>query len=129
MDVNMVRSNTANVRKCYCNSVVPPSNVMTFLPCVTEADVLSFNGSSLVQWDLQREPLSALKESIRFRFKTNQANGVVMYSRGTQNDYFAMQMRENRLLLNINLGKLTSMIYCLLLLFIFALTIIYSPCL
>lgn len=54
--------------------------------------------------DLMREPVSALKESIRFRFKTNQANGVVMYSRGTQNDYFAMQMRENRMLLNINLG-------------------------
>lgn len=65
---------------------------------------MSFNGSSLVLMDLMREPVSALKESIRFRFKTNQANGVLMYSRGTQNDYFAMQMRENRMLLNINLG-------------------------
>ncbi|XP_026281799.1 neurexin-4 isoform X3 [Frankliniella occidentalis] len=73
--------------------------------CEYESDVLSFNGTSLVTWDLQRDPLSAIKESIRFRFKTNQANGVVMYSRGTQNDYFAMQMRENRMLLNINLGS------------------------
>ncbi|XP_034248929.1 neurexin-4 isoform X1 [Thrips palmi] len=73
--------------------------------CEYESDVISFNGTSLVHMDLMREPVSALKESIRFRFKTNQANGVVMYSRGTQNDYFAMQMRENRMLLNINLGS------------------------
>ena len=39
-----------------------------------------------------------------FRFKTNKENGVLVYSRGSQGDYIALQLVENRLLLNINLG-------------------------
>lgn len=54
-----------------------------------------------------REPISAARESIRFRFKTSQANGVLMYSRGTQGDYIALQLRDNRMLLNIDLGSRT----------------------
>ena len=38
------------------------------------------------------------------RFKTNSENGVILYSRGSQGDYIALQLVENRLLLNINLG-------------------------
>jgi hypothetical protein len=51
-----------------------------------------------------RDPISASRESIKFRFKTNVANGVLMYSRGTQGDYVALQLRDNRMLLNIDLG-------------------------
>lgn len=53
-----------------------------------------------------RDPISAYRESIRFRMKTSQANGVILYSRGTQGDYLALQLRDNRMLLNIDLGKL-----------------------
>lgn len=63
-----------------------------------------FNGTALLKWDLMREPVSALRESIRFRFKTTSPNGVVLYSRGTQGDYIALQIRDNRMLLNIDLG-------------------------
>jgi contactin associated protein-like 2 len=55
--------------------------------------------------DLLRNPISASRETIQFRFKTSTANGILMYSRGTQGDYFALQLRENRMILNINLGK------------------------
>lgn len=65
---------------------------------------MHFNGSALVRLDLLRDPISASRESIRFRLKTSHANGVVMYSRGTQGDYLALQLRDNRLLLNIDLG-------------------------
>ena len=41
---------------------------------------------------------------IRFRFKTNDENGVLLYAKGTEDDYFAPQLVGNRLLLNINLG-------------------------
>lgn len=37
--------------------------------------------------------------------KTSQANGVILYSRGTQGDYLALQLRDNRMLLNIDLGS------------------------
>nr|CAD7258923.1 unnamed protein product [Timema shepardi] len=74
--------------------------------CDYVADNLYFNGTALVRWDLMRDPISATRESIRFRLKTTAANGVLIYSRGTQGDYVALQLRDNRLLLNIDLGKL-----------------------
>jgi contactin associated protein-like 2 len=67
---------------------------------------LFFNGSSLVSLDLLRDPIAAIRESIRFRFKTSNANGIVMYSRGTQGDYIALQLKENQMILNMNLGRL-----------------------
>lgn len=74
------------------------------------ADNLYFNGSSYVRWDLLRHPISASRETIRFRFKTNYADGAILYGRGSQGDYFALQMRDNRMLLNIDLGNSISLI-------------------
>jgi contactin associated protein-like 2 len=66
---------------------------------------LYFNGSSLVSLNLLRDPISALKENLKFRFKTSHANGLILYSRGTQGDYIALQLKENQMILNMNLGK------------------------
>ncbi|XP_076180729.1 neurexin-4 isoform X1 [Ptiloglossa arizonensis] len=73
--------------------------------CNYVSDVLSFNGSSLLRYDLLREPIETDRHFIRFRFKTNNADGVLMYSRGTQGDYIALQLKDNRMLLNIDLGS------------------------
>ncbi|XP_014482279.1 PREDICTED: neurexin-4 isoform X1 [Dinoponera quadriceps] len=73
--------------------------------CEYVSDVVAFNGSSLVRMDLLREPIETDRHFIRFRFKTNNADGVLMYSRGTQGDYIALQLRDNRMLLNIDLGS------------------------
>ena len=67
-------------------------------------DVLHFNGKSMIKRDLSRHPVTSIRDSFRFRFKTNNENGVILYSRGSQGDYIALQMVESRLLLNINLG-------------------------
>lgn len=72
---------------------------------VTEADNMYFNGTALLKYDLFRDQIVALSESIKFRFKTTSANGVLLYSRGTQGDFLALQLRDNQLLLNIDLGK------------------------
>ena len=48
--------------------------------------------------------MASLRDTVRLRFKTNHENGVILYSRGSQGDYIALQLVENRLLLNINLG-------------------------
>lgn len=65
-----------------------------------------FNGTALLKTDLLRDPIYSSRESIRFRFKTSTANGILLYSKGTQGDYIALQLRDNRMLLNIDLGKL-----------------------
>lgn len=70
-----------------------------------EADDMYFNGTALLMLNLLRDPISASRENIRFRFKTSAANGILLYSRGTQGDYIALQMRDNQLLLNIDLGN------------------------
>lgn len=69
------------------------------------SDNVYFNGTSLVSFDLLRDPIAATRETIRFRFKTSVANGIILYSRGTQGDYIALQMKENRLILNMDLGS------------------------
>lgn len=74
-----------------------------FTPLVS--DVLNFNSTSLARLDLLRDPIAASYESIRFRFKTSNANGIVLYSRGTQGDYIALQLKDNRMVLNIDLGS------------------------
>ncbi|XP_045766174.1 neurexin-4 isoform X1 [Maniola jurtina] len=76
--------------------------------CDYVADTLYFNGTSLVKVDLLRDPISATRETVKFRFKTSVASGALMYSRGTQGDYIALQLRDNRLVLNIDLGSGTS---------------------
>ncbi|KAJ8665187.1 hypothetical protein QAD02_006849 [Eretmocerus hayati] len=73
--------------------------------CEYSPNVLYFNESSLLRWDLRREPLEIERHSLRFRFKTSHADGVLMYSRGSQGDYFALQLRDNRMLLNLDLGS------------------------
>ena len=70
-----------------------------------------FNGSSLVKWDLKSEPISATRKSLRFRLTTAYAAGVVLYSRGTQGDFIALQLRQNRFILNIDLGNFIMIIY------------------
>lgn len=75
--------------------------------CPYISDTLYFEGTqtSYIERDLHRYPISSRRDLIRFRFKTNQENGVLLYSRGSQEDYIALQLVENRLLLNINLGS------------------------
>lgn len=109
MDVNMVGTSFPNLQLFLLNHIL--AHRFTHFMFFSESDVLAFNGSSIVRWDLMREPVSAIKESIRFRFKTNQANGVLLYSRGTQNDYIAMEMKENRMCLNINLGMVCTIMF------------------
>lgn len=74
--------------------------------CDYYAETLFFNGTSLVSLDLLREPISASRETMQFRFKTSHANGVLMYSKGTQGDFLALQLYENKMILNLKLGKL-----------------------
>ncbi|XP_038122350.1 neurexin-4 isoform X1 [Culex quinquefasciatus] len=72
--------------------------------CGYESDNIYLNGTSLIRYDLLRDPIAATRETIRFRFKTAVANGVLLYSRGTQGDFFALQIKDNRMILNLNLG-------------------------
>lgn len=73
--------------------------------CEYYAETLFFNGTSLVTLDLLRDPISASRETIQFRFKTSFENGILMYSKGTQGDFLALQLYQNKMILNMKLGE------------------------
>lgn len=73
--------------------------------CAYVADVLYFNGSALLKRDLTQDPITSRRDNIQFRFRTNRADGVLLYSRGSQGDILAMQLVQNKMLLNIDLGS------------------------
>ena len=73
--------------------------------CNYVADVLYFNGSALLKRDLTLDPITSRRDNIQFRFRTNRADGVLLYSRGSQGDILAMQLVQNKMLLNIDLGS------------------------
>ena len=72
---------------------------------ITVADVLYFNGSAMIKRDLTEDPITSRRDSIQFRFRTNRADGVLLYSHGSQGDILALQLINNRMLLNIDLGS------------------------
>jgi contactin associated protein-like 2 len=75
-----------------------------FYGCDYLPDVLYFTGKAIIRRDLSKHPVTSLRDSLRLRFRTNSENGILVYARGSQGDYLALQLAENRLMLNINLG-------------------------
>lgn len=73
--------------------------------CDYVADVLHFNGSALLKRDLTEDPITSRRDNIQLRFRTNRADGVMLYSRGSQGDVLALQLVNNKMLLNIDLGS------------------------
>ncbi|KAL7638819.1 UNVERIFIED_CONTAM: hypothetical protein RMT77_010353 [Armadillidium vulgare] len=73
--------------------------------CQYERETVSFNKNSLMTLDYRRVPIASYEDNIRFRFKTVNPNAILLYSRGSQGDYFAVQLIENRMILNIDLGS------------------------
>lgn len=59
----------------------------------------------MIRWNLQESPINSATNEISLRIKTDKANGVILYGRGTLGDYFALQLHDNKMELNINLGK------------------------
>lgn len=80
--------------------------------CPYVAETLSFNGSSMVWKNLTRPwrqsantytwddnpnaQIQSQKDIFRFRFRTTEPDGILMYSRGTQNDFVALQLFHSR---------------------------------
>lgn len=55
--------------------------------------------------DLKKRPIeSSYDDVFRFRFRTNSANGNILYSKGTQGDFMALQMVNNKLVYSLDLG-------------------------
>jgi contactin associated protein-like 2 len=65
---------------------------------------MNLDGKSLVIMDLKRRMLASSEEIFRFRFRTSEPNGTILYAQGSQSDLFHLQLQNNRLTLDLNLG-------------------------
>ncbi|CAG2109165.1 unnamed protein product, partial [Medioppia subpectinata] len=73
--------------------------------CDYHAIPLHFDGQSLILMDLKKRPIdSSFDDVFRFRFRTNDANGNILYSRGTQGDFMALQLVNNKMVFSLDLG-------------------------
>ncbi|CAG0892829.1 unnamed protein product [Cyprideis torosa] len=72
--------------------------------CSYSSQLAHFNGSSVLYWDVQYEPIASKYDHFRFRFKTNEDSGILMFARGSQGDHVAVEMFRNKLYLSISLG-------------------------
>jgi hypothetical protein len=55
--------------------------------------------------DLKKRPIDGSFDDVfRFRLRTNDADGNIMYTRGTQGDFMALQLVKNKLVFSIDLG-------------------------
>lgn len=72
--------------------------------CAYSAEVLGFDGRSIILLNLRKKPLDVVEDHIQFRFKTSQANANLLYATGEEGDFMIVQLINNKLIYSINLG-------------------------
>ncbi|KAK4300982.1 hypothetical protein Pmani_026854 [Petrolisthes manimaculis] len=73
--------------------------------CKYNPESISFKGNSMVVMDYTHVPIRSLRDHVRLRFRTTHPDAMMIYSRGTQGDYLSLQLVQNRMVLNVNLGS------------------------
>ena len=67
-------------------------------------EILNLDGQSYVIMMLLNRPISSNQDKISFKFRTNNANGNLIYSHGTQGDLFSLRLEDNKVVLSIDLS-------------------------
>lgn len=72
--------------------------------CSYSAEVLGFDGQSMILLDLRKKPIDALEGHLSFRFRTPQADGSLLYATGYEGDTMAIQLINNKLVYSADLA-------------------------
>ena len=80
---------------------------MIHLLCFPEAETASFNGGSRITYSLDAygQGIQSRTDYIRMRFKTDKANGILLFADGNQGDYIIVEIYQGHLYLHLDLGK------------------------
>ena len=72
----------------------------------SESESATFNGQSRLTYDVSGDMqyLQSRRDVIKLRFRTNEANGLILFADGNQGDYIILELLRGRLYLNIDLG-------------------------
>ncbi|KAM4551352.1 contactin-associated protein-like 2b [Odontesthes bonariensis] len=73
--------------------------------CSYWADVISFDGHSIIPYRFRNKKMKVVKDVISLKFKTMARDGVLLHGEGQQGDYISLELHKARLQLSINLGS------------------------
>lgn len=71
---------------------------------LSESYVADFDGRSSLLYRFNQKSMSTLKDVISLRFKSHQAEGVLLHGEGQRGDYITLELHRGRLDLYLNLG-------------------------
>uniref|UniRef100_A0A6G1SLQ2 Neurexin-4 n=2 Tax=Aceria tosichella TaxID=561515 RepID=A0A6G1SLQ2_9ACAR len=72
--------------------------------CPYTAEVLAFDGQSMILLNLRKRPVDTYEDHVQFRFRTPYADASLLYANGDEGDIMALQLVNNKLIYSINLG-------------------------
>lgn len=64
-----------------------------------------FDGRSALLYRFNQKSMSTVKDVISLRFKSQQADGVLVHGEGQKGDCITLELQQSRLVLQLNLGK------------------------
>uniref|UniRef100_A0A8C5I835 Contactin associated protein-like 5a n=1 Tax=Gouania willdenowi TaxID=441366 RepID=A0A8C5I835_GOUWI len=72
--------------------------------CSYKSDVADFDGRSSLLYQFNQKSMSTFKDVISLRFKSRQAEGVLLHGEGQRGDYITLELHRGKLALYLNLG-------------------------
>uniref|UniRef100_A0A667ZSE7 Contactin associated protein family member 5 n=1 Tax=Myripristis murdjan TaxID=586833 RepID=A0A667ZSE7_9TELE len=73
--------------------------------CSYKSDVADFDGRSSLLYRFNQKSMSTVKDVISLRFKSRQAEGVLLHGEGQRGDYITLELHRAKLALYLNLGS------------------------
>uniref|UniRef100_A0A8C7F7Q5 Contactin associated protein family member 5 n=1 Tax=Oncorhynchus kisutch TaxID=8019 RepID=A0A8C7F7Q5_ONCKI len=71
--------------------------------CAYKSDVADFDGRSSLLYRFNQKSMSTVKDVISLRFKSRQAEGVLLHGEGQRGNYITLELHRARLALYLNL--------------------------
>ena len=73
---------------------------------LTDGEGATFDGQSRITYDVSgtNQFVKTRSDYIRLRFRTNQADGLLLFADGNQGDYIIIELIRGRLYLNMDIG-------------------------
>ncbi|XP_046714224.1 contactin-associated protein-like 5 [Silurus meridionalis] len=71
--------------------------------CSYKSDVADFDGHSALLYRFNQKSTSTVKNVISVRFRSRQADGVLLHGEGQRGDYITLELQRGRLALHLNL--------------------------
>ncbi|KAL2087594.1 hypothetical protein ACEWY4_016422 [Coilia grayii] len=71
--------------------------------CTYKSDVADFDGRSALLYRFNQKSMSTVKDVISLRFRSQQADGVLVHGEGQRGDHITLELLQGKLILQLNL--------------------------